>query len=139
VISAIKAGVQAGYSTTDIISVLSEHELSYRRTTMLSDIRTVQGAAEDWGRMRFVGRDKTVSERLYQEREFDRPWRYSTTVELKGYSEKTGEKQTRHVTVTHDTLMHREELEAAALQTMDEVSPDLIVESLMPVEGYRRP
>jgi hypothetical protein len=88
--------------------------------------------------MRFVGREKTISERLYQERAFDRPWRYSTTVELHGYSEKTGEKQTRHVTVTHDTLMHREELEASALQTMDEASPDFVLETLMPVEGYRR-
>jgi hypothetical protein len=138
VISALKAGVQAGYSTTEIISVLAEHELTYRRTTMLSDIRTVQGAAEDWGRMRFVGREKTISERLYQERAFDRPWRYSTTFSM-NVRDKPGDPwETRHVTMTHDTLMHREELEELVTTEMLEKYPDREIESLMPVEGYRR-
>jgi len=137
-LSLIKGGVAAGWTSTEIVSTLREHEMGYRHTTMLQDIRTMSGAAEDWGRMRHVRLDRTITERLYQERQFDRPFRYSTTIQVSGYSHLTGEEKTDFVTITHDTLQHREELEAAALEVMREESPDFVVETVMPVEGYRR-
>ena len=117
---------------------LSEAGWSYRKTHMLSDIRVVRGAGETWERMKYVRRDRTVSEALYKERQYDRKWRYSTTMEIHGRNILTGEAVTRHVTVTHQSLLLRGDLEADALQTLDDVSPDVVVDRIMPVEGYRR-
>lgn len=108
----------------------------YKYTSMLKDIRTVQGAVDVWERMKYVRRDRTISEPLYREREFERPFRYSTKFAVRGFNLETEQDETHYFWVHHDALMIRGDLEADVLTGMDEESPFFLIDNLMPIEGY---
>jgi len=135
-ISYLRGAVARGWSSNRIIERARELGLpTYRRSEMLRDIRILRGEAEVAERMKYVRRDAVISERLYLPSKTYLPTRYVTTVELRGFDLETGESFRKHVTLAHDTLRRREELEDIAMEIALDESPTLMIEEALPVMG----
>ena len=135
----LTSGIKQGLSGNSILKALQDEGLGYRRTNFLSDMRILKDAESAWSGLRYVRRDATPSISHYLETKSPLTTNFQTVVEVRGYDVETGESLTRHITIGRDTLVAREQLEEDALDTMEETSPSIIVESVMPVMGRQCP
>ena len=135
----LTSGIKQGLSGNSILRALQAEGLGYRRTTFLSDLRILQSAETSWSTLRYVRRDATPSISHYLETKSPLTTNFQTVMQVKGYDVETGESVTRDITIGRDTLVTREQLEEDALDTMEETSPKIIVESVMPVMGRQCP
>ncbi|MBW2562202.1 MAG: hypothetical protein JRE40_15290 [Deltaproteobacteria bacterium] len=134
----ITRGIAEGLSANRIIKSIAEAGLpTARRSTMLRDIRLIRGVERVVEPMRYVGRERVISDRLYAPSDKPMHRRYYTVVRVEGYDVETGEKFSQHVTVAHDTLLKRSEIEEAAEGLMIDESPTKVVEKVTPVFGRR--
>ena len=139
ILSYLRGAVNKGWSANKIINTARELGLpTYRRSEMLKDISVLRQEPALREGMKFVARDSTVTERLYLRSESALPQRYLTTVRLRGFDLETGETFERYVSVSHDTLKKRYELEEAAISALEEASPTLYIEEATPVFGRMR-
>jgi len=138
IISFLRGAVSRGMSADSIIRTARELDLpTYRRSEMLSDIRVLQGAEELGDRMKYVNRDATISDSLYAPTGKGVFRNYLTFVKLSGVDSATGEAVERVVGVSHDTLLTRGEIEEEAESMVEETSPTIEIESMMPIGGRR--
>lgn len=135
----LESGVGRDLSANSILESLQSQGLGYRRQDFLSDIRIISHAEQTWSTIRYVTRDSVPSERLYFNTANPMLTQYQTVVEVRGYDRETGEAITRDVTVHHNTLLTRAELEEDAIAVVEEVSPKIEVEGAMPVQARRSP
>ncbi|MEM1726592.1 MAG: hypothetical protein QXH85_05690 [Candidatus Bathyarchaeia archaeon] len=137
-------GIQEGLSGTEIMRVLREHGLGYRLSDFYNDLRILKGETLKWDTMKYVPRDKMISERLYTPTLRGGERKFLTVFEATVYDPSTGERFTTYVSVGHDTPMRRIELEEEARELL-ETKPELyqmeygyVVEKLIPIRGYVR-
>ncbi len=71
VILRMKGAIKAGSSATAFIAEMRESGLSYRRTEMLSDWRTVGNIEKKTGLLKYVRKDRVPSPSLYAETKWD--------------------------------------------------------------------
>jgi len=135
-ISFLRGAVARGWGSNAIIRRARELGLpTYRRADMLRDIRILRGEARVFEAMKYVRREAIPSERLYLPSKTALPKRYMTTVRLRGFDIETGEDVERYVSVVHDVLRRRRELEEAASTIVEEVSPTVVIVDVAPVMG----
>ena len=139
VISWLSRGVNEGLSANSILGALQKEGLGYRRTTFLSDIRILTDAKTEWSTIRYVTGASTPDIRHYLETKSPLTTNFQTVMEVKGFSIETGEDISRFVTIGRDTLVTRDQLEEDAMDTMEETSPKIVVESIIPIQARQCP
>jgi len=132
-------GLREGLSGRQILQVLRDTGRGYRTQTFYEDLGVLTKARDRWDTMKFVRRDSTITDKHYAYTQVPMANRYQTTIRVRGYSMKTGDPVERHVTLGHDSLRIRRELEDLASVLSQDTSPDLIVEELMPTQGRESP
>lgn len=132
-------GVKEGLSANSILEALQKEGLGYRRTTFLSDIRTIKGAETVWSGLRYVRKDYTPDIRHYLETKSPLTTNYQTVMEVRGFNTETGEDVIRNVTIGRDTLVSRGQLEEDALETMEETSPHIVIDEVLPIGAKMSP
>jgi len=144
VINYLLKGIQEGLSGTEIMRILREHGLGYRLSDFYNDLRILKGETMKWETMKYVPKEKVISERLYTPTLKAGERKFLTVFEAIVYDPLTGERFTTYVSVGHDAPMKRAELEEEARELL-EAKPKLyqmeygyVVERLMPVRGYVR-
>ncbi|MEM1710623.1 MAG: hypothetical protein QW820_07010 [Sulfolobales archaeon] len=110
-------GIQEGLSGTEIMKTLRERGLGYRLTDFYNDLRVLKGEISKWDTMKFVPKDKVISERLYTPVTTTYPAKFATVFRIEYMDEATGLKDVRYVTVNHDAPMRRNDLEEKAVDT----------------------
>ncbi|MEM4979010.1 MAG: hypothetical protein QXZ58_08320 [Candidatus Nezhaarchaeales archaeon] len=137
-------GIQEGLSGTEIMHILRQHGLGYRLSDFYNDLRVLKGETLRWDTMKYVPRDKSISERLYTPTTTTGPTRFVTVFEAKIQDTITGEVYTTYLSVNHDYPMRRSELEEQAESTLHQ-NPEgydlpfsIRVLKLTPVRGFRR-
>lgn len=135
----ILRGIRKGLSGTQILGILQDSNRGYRVSTFFEDFRSITKSYQKWDRMKFVRRDFVISEKHYSYVQVRMDNRYQTTIRVRGYNMHTGEQVERNVTIGHDTVQVRQVLEDLAAELVQDTSPDLIIESLMPEMGRENP
>lgn len=135
---------QQGYSANKALEALRELGLGYRRTDFLADWRIITAAAEKSEKLKYVPRHAVISDRLYVPAQTSYPEKYMTTVRVV-FTDQWGFTHERYVTVRHDTLLTRAEIEKRALDMIigsaDLYNQDpsaIYVHEIMPVKGLKR-
>lgn len=136
----LKSGIKQGLSGNRILSSIQDATgKAYQRTVFLADMRVLRGAEETFKGLKFIRRDRLVSERHYQTTVKTMNTRYKTVVEIHGISKITGDPTDRFITVGHDTLLTRGELERAALIALEKAESPTKWDRIFPVEAYVNP
>jgi hypothetical protein len=104
---------------------------------MLNDIRILRQEPEIKEGMKYIPKDYVVGARWYAESAFALEKHYETVVRIGAFDTKIGENVERYITVKHETLLVRREIEEAAEEALLEVCPHLEVFEAMPVMGRR--
>lgn len=137
-------GIQEGLSGTEIMKMLRERGLGYRLTDFYSDLRILKGEMGKWDTMKFVPKDKVISERLYTPVMTTYPTKFTTVFRIEYIEKTTGQKGERFIAVNHDAPMKRRELEEVAVSTFYEdlegygVFGDIEVTRVVPERGFMR-
>jgi len=129
----LKSAVEAGMGANETLKVFQDAGVGYKRSTFLSDFRVVSGAEEIAERMKYVGRESVVSEDLYSPGFSRTKYKYLTRIKATVYDTIADEERSVTVTVGHDTVLRRLDIEEAASDII-ETSP-ILVEDLMPIGG----
>lgn len=137
-------GIRQGLSGAEILRTLRQHGLGYRIQDFYNDLRILTGEARKWDTMKFVPRDKVITEKLYTPATYMAKGNFITRFEVEVLDEETGEIKILYTSVIHDTPMTRRELEEIAKETIEVrlvkyegmMKPKVL--KIMPVGGYRR-
>jgi hypothetical protein len=133
----LKSGVAKGLSSNAIITSLRDAgAATYARTDMLRDLRVIRGVSDDFKGLKFIRRDTLISERHYKTTRKVMDTRYKSVVMVEGVSKITGDEVERFITVSHNTLLQRGEIENAALIALDKADSPTRWERMFPVEAY---
>lgn len=140
----ILRGLTEGLSGTEIMKILREHGLGYRLSDFYNDLRILKGESIKWDSMKFVPRDKVISDRLYTPTELVSLNKYVTICEVEYIDTLTGEKKKSYVAVGHDAPLRRRDIEELAEETIN-YSPLQYLETevykiinVKPVRGFKR-
>lgn len=135
---------EKGYSANKALEALRELGLGYRRQDFLNDYRIIRGAAEQWEKMKYVPRHAVISDRLYTPGHTNYPEKYMTTVRVV-IDFGDGVWREKYVTIRHDTLLSRREIEERALEKFIQEAESYQqapeywrVRDIMPVRGIKR-
>lgn len=143
-LSFILKGLEEGLSGKKIIELLREHGLGYRLSDFYNDLRILKGEMKRWDTMKYVPKDKVISEKLYTPTEKMGKNKFITVFKLDVVDLLTGEKRIEHVSVGHDFPMRRKDLEEMAIKAITgkperyDLSPLVEVIKIMPVKGFVR-
>jgi len=122
------------------LETLRELGLGYRRSVFLSDYRILRSAQQKAATIKYVPKSAVISERHYTPAKTPLSvGNYQTTFRIEGTDLETGESFIKNVTIAHDTLMTREELEEAAFYRALETSPNLEIERIIPTSARKQP
>jgi len=135
----VQRGVREQLTTTAIIDVLKAGGLSFRRTDMLRMVRLERGIEETSSRLRFVALDKRPDPSRLKEAAGRMRRQFSFVVEVEGRDMLTDSVLKRHVTISTDSLLTRAEIEAAAMETLeeDEYAEEFEAQKPMLVRGVK--
>lgn len=137
-------GIQEGLSGTEIMKILREKGLGYRLQDFYNDLRILKGEIQKWDTMRFVPKEKIISERLYTPTTSPLPTKFSTIFRIDYYDPETGKKNSSYITIHHDTPMRRQDLEEMAMKTFLEGVEDYTGQTsvqilkIVPERGFKR-
>jgi len=139
VVSFLREAARMDVSANRVLDVLREFKLGYRRSVFLRDYRIIRGAREVWQGLKYVRREAVPGVRHYMTTKSPLKTNYQTVIEMGVTHMETGESATRYVTVGHDVLKKRGELEDIAATTVESESPQWFIEAIMPIEGRACP
>lgn len=137
-------GIREGKSGAEIMRELRELGLGYRLQDFYNDLRIIRGEELRWDTLKYVRRDRVISEDLYSLGNIRKDVRFLTTFEIEIEDLETRQRKTVYVTVGHDIPMRREDLEEIALSpVLENVSEyegwvNFRVTKVTPVKGLRR-
>lgn len=137
-------GLKQGLSGTEIMKILREHGLGYRLTDFYNDLRILRGEMMRWDTMKYVPREKVITERLYTPTTTPLPSRFSTVMRVEYINLETGEEGETYITLHHDTPLKRLELEEMAAKAVLEESEEytgythIKVRKVVPERGFIR-
>jgi len=138
------SALEKGLSGRQILEILRRQGLGYRMTVFYQDLRILKGVVEVAEAMKYVPKDKVISDRLYVPANLKVPQRYITKFRVEVENVITGERKTTYFTIAHDVTLPRSVLEAMveeAYESWITESPQFSVErivSIMPVGGMKR-
>ncbi|MEM2506957.1 MAG: hypothetical protein QXF61_07950 [Nitrososphaeria archaeon] len=140
----ILRGLTEGLSGTEILKILREHGLGYRLSNFYNDLRILKGETTKWDTIKYVPRDKVISDKLYTPTELTGLNKYITICKVEYVDVMTGEKRKSHIAVGHDAPLRRKDIEEMAEETIN-YSPLQYLEtelyeviSIKPVRGFKR-
>lgn len=121
----------------DVIKMIKDSKLdTYRYQTMRQDIGALLNVSDRWKIMRTKPKGEILSASFYPQTRKTMTTRYKTVIRVQGKSKITGELVTRHVTVAHDTLLSRDELEADALIVLEKSESPTKPSASYPTQAY---
>lgn len=126
------------------MKILREHGLGYRLTDFYNDLRILRGEALRWDTMKYVPREKVITERLYTPTTTPLPTRFSTILRVEYQDTETGETGETYITLHHEAPLRRIELEEMAAKTVLEESEEytgytrIKVLNVVPERGFIR-
>lgn len=137
-------GIKEGLPGTKIMEELRKHGLGYRLQDFYNDLRILRGEIKKWDTMKFVARNKVISEKLYTPVETPLKYKFTTVMRVEYINLDTGEKEEMYIGINHDNPMRREDLEEMALRIAQEqleeytgVTRGKILRAI-PERGFRR-
>lgn len=128
----VSQGVAAGLKSADIISALSSAGLTFRRTDMLSLIRTVAGTPAQRSYTSSLRGGFLPNPARFQEAATFTQGRYSYLVRLTGTHPLTGETTSRYISITSNSVITKNDAVQSAMEATME-SPTLY--SIYPEQG----
>jgi hypothetical protein len=142
--SFILKGLQEGKSGAEILRELRELGEGYRIQDFYNDLRIIKGEMPRWDTLKYVRRDRVISEDLYSPADLKIDRRFLTRIYIEIENPLTGERKSVVVGIGHDTPMRRKDLEDLAL---DKVIPHIEeyeqwsaykVRKIYPIQGLRK-
>ena len=128
-----------GLSGRQLLLMLREKGLGYRTQTFYNDYRIVRESVKKWENMKYIRKDRLIPEHWYSETLTPLETNYQTTFEIEAFDIRLNTRVTRYVTVGHDTIMRRADLERLASSVAQGTSPTLIIERIIPTRALRSP
>lgn len=136
----IQSAITRGLGANQTLESLKNQGLGYRRTTFLSDFRIALRAEEKEATMKFVRKDYRITDKHYTPSKHPLAGGFRQTVfQIEGTDTRTGEDVIRHVTVAHDYITIRDELEFDAVRKVQGTSPWLEIKKITPVVARKYP
>ena len=126
------------FARKDIMSIVQElSDVPLRTQDIGRTINVIESQLKDWDNMRFARRDSVLRSGYSLTKDPGKK-RFSTIIESTVENIRTGEKDTRHITILHDEPATRGSLEGEAKRILveSEVSPNLKVLEQKPVQGF---
>jgi hypothetical protein len=140
----IISALEQGMSGREILEMLRRQGLGYRTSVFYQDLRILKGAYEIWDAMKYVPKEKVISERHYQPAIVHFPEKYITVFRVEQEDVLTGESEIKYVAIRHDTTLPRWVLEEKLIESIEEwaeESPELAykrIKAVVPVRGLRK-
>jgi|GEM_PF-4461244 len=130
-------GAREGKSGSELLSELRNAGYGYRRETFYHDYAIVQSSMGKWKGMKWTPHNRVIREEWYKTTKAPLPTNYQTTFKIRAIDKSTGEVKDRFVTISHDWLKTREDLEAEAVELMQSESEELEAIEVMPVKALK--
>jgi hypothetical protein len=125
-----------------VYNALKKYGLSYRRQDMLRDFNILKGYEQVRNVMKYIPREKLIPESHYIPAEKLKKANFYTVFRVEGIDKITGEYKTKYVTVTHDSILRRKDLEDNVEEMFAEAekegTPPFEIRKMTPVRGFRR-
>jgi len=123
VILRAKQAFQQGMSASSFISEMKEQGLSYRRTDMLADFRSVNELERKADAFRFVRKDYYPTERSMAQVEWSLEKEFMYKLKVQSQTEPGGEITERFVNITSDSPLTPQQVEEQAEEMIKRQSP----------------
>ncbi len=130
-------GVREGLSGRRLLKMLRKYGLGYRTQNFYRDYKIVKEKVSLWDNMKYIRRDSIISERWYAGAFTPLQANYLTTVRIHAFDFNTQSWVVRDVTVAHDVLLRREDLEREAAKIAVGTSPSLYIDKAYPVRALK--
>jgi len=124
VILRAKQAFKTGITATSFIADMKTRGLSYRRTDMLSDWRSVNELERKAEAFKYVRRDYFPTARVMAQVEWEMSHEFMYKLKVQSRLEPGQPLTERFVNITSDTPMTREAVEEQAWEMIQEQSPD---------------
>jgi hypothetical protein len=125
-----------------VYNALKKYGLAYRRQDMLRDFNILKGYQQVRNLMRYIPKEKSIPETHYIPMEKLKKGNYYTVYRVEGINKKTKEYETKYVTVVHDSILRRKDLEddigKMFEQGEEQGSDPFEIRKLVPSQGFRR-
>ncbi len=138
------SGIRQGLPGTKILDELRKHGLGYRIQDFYNDLRILKGEILRHDTMKYVPKDRIISEKLYTPAVYTAKGNFITRFYIELRNIMTGETYIEYTSVVHDTPMRRMDLEKLAEETIKIKYTDYLgiteveITKIMPVGGYRK-
>lgn len=129
------SGVRRGLPGISILESLREVGLGYRTQVFYRDYNIAKEVWEYSQRMKFIKRDAFIPEERYYPAYSSTDYNFLTVFRVKVRDLTTMEERELHITVGHNNIMKRYELEDIARAVVEKSPYEFI--SAMPILGYR--
>lgn len=136
IINAVNRGMRA----EETLTILRKEGLGYRHTTYLADFRLAEEVTARDFTADSIGKRRRILDSHYTVAKYPLAGGFRQTVfEIQGTDTRSGEYVTRHVTVAHDQIAIRGDLELDATLTIQGTSPWLDIDKIKPVVCRKYP
>lgn len=136
----LKSGIAKGYSNNRIyLALKDESPWSYRKQTVLNDLKVLRGVEKKFKSLRTIGKSKRLGMGSYATTAKQMTSRYKTVVRLEGAFIDDKEPITRWMTVSHNDRYTIAQLEAKAIQGLEEQEYEIKWDKQYAVEAYFDP
>lgn len=132
-------GAKEGLSGADVLRTLRQHGLGYNKQIFYRDYRIVKVAQGRWDSMKWTPHNRIIPEEYYKTAKSPLRGNYMTTVKIRALDTETSEIVDRYVTIFHDRLKTREEIESEAIELLQTESKELEPIEAMPIRALQSP
>jgi len=132
----LMGAVNKGLSANSIIKMAQDLGISYRRQTMLDDIRILKGVEKIWEPLKYVPKDAKISEKNLVPSSKPMLTKYQFKVKADIYRHDLRERRSVYLTVSSDTLMSPNEIKRKLIDYIETWSPYVELEESWVVGGY---
>lgn len=135
VLSFLEKGASDEMSGAAVLRELRFQDLGYTTSVFYEDYRTVLSAQQQFDNMKYISRNNTIGKEWYVKAGTPLSTNYQTVIGMEGIDTDTGAKTTRYVTVAHDSMLTRGELEDKAMEVAFDTSPTFDIITARPVKA----
>ena len=139
VLGFLEKAIRLGWSGRQTLLKLREYGLGYRTQVFYRDWRILQETVKKWENMRYIRKDALIKEDWYTVTASPLETNYQTTFEIRAWDMNLKDNVVRYVTVGHDQLMKRADLERMASAIAQGTSPSLVIDRIIPVRAFKSP
>lgn len=130
-------GASLDMSKAAVLRALQDKDLGYRETIFRKDYGIVLAAHKKFEGLRYIPGKETIGEEWYMRSTLPMTKNYQTVIDFDVLDTATGKEETMHISVMHDSLLSRAELEAKAQECLAEYERELEILDLRPVLSRR--